>query len=74
MSNIKTNLAKKIMNLVKTADVNSTLWVEMTDVDSEIVFGGKVGKLKGKSVIVIRIDDSNVLIAGGNISFGDNAF
>ena len=64
------------MNLVKTADVNSTqdLWVEMTDVDSEIVLGGKLGKLKGKSVIVIRIDDSNVLIAGGNITFGDNAF
>ena len=61
------------MNLVKTADVNSTLWVEMTDVDSEIVFGGK-GKSKDKSVIVIEIEDSNVLIAFGSISFGDNAF
>ena len=45
----------------------------MTDVDSEIVFGGK-GKSKDKSVIVIEIEDSNVLIAFGNISFGDNAF
>ena len=65
------------MNLVKTVDVNPTqaLWVEMTDVDSEIVFGGvKNGKEKSKSVVKIEIEDSNVLIAFGSISFGDNAF
>ena len=63
------------MNLVKTADVNSTqaLWVEMTDLDSEIVCGGK-GKSKGKLVVKVEIENSNVLLAGGNISFGDNAF
>jgi hypothetical protein len=65
------------MNLVKEQDATTTeaLWVELTDLDSELVCGGKKsGSKGGKSVIRIYIEDSTVLIAGGDIKFGDNAF
>ena len=63
------------MNLVKAVDAKSTqaLWVEITDLDGELVSGGK-GKPKDKLVVRVEIEDSNVLIARGNITFGENAF
>ena len=65
------------MNLVKAVDAKSTqaLWVEMTDLEGELVSGGKkTGSKANKSVIRIYITDSNVLIAGRDIKLGDNAF
>ena len=65
------------MNLVKAVDAKSTqaLWVEMTDLEGELVSGGKkTGSKANKLVLRITITDSNVLIAGRNITFGDNAF
>ena len=65
------------MILTTLNDINPTqaLWVEMTDLEGELVSGGKkTGSKSNKSVIRITITDSNVLIAGGNITFGDNAF
>ena len=65
------------MILTTPNDINSTqaLWVEMTDLDSELVSGGKKnGSKSNKSVVRIYIEDSNVLVAGGNITLGDNAF
>jgi hypothetical protein len=71
------------MNLVKAYDVISTqaLWVELTDLDGELVSGGKKspGKPKGsdggnKTAIDIYAYDSNVLVAGRDIELGDNAF
>jgi hypothetical protein len=73
------------MNLVKSTDVISTqaLWVELTDLDGELVYGGK-GKKRpnpGKNYCCgdktdTEIDAyySNVLVAGDDISFEDNAF
>ena len=65
------------MNLVKAVDAKSTqaLWVEMTDLEGELVSGGKkTGSKANKLVLRITITDSNVLFAGRNITFGDNAF
>ena len=65
------------MILTTPNDINSTqaLWVEMTDLEGELVSGGKKnGSKANKSVIRIYIQDSNVLIAGRNITLGDNAF
>jgi hypothetical protein len=63
------------VDLVKENDTFSTeaLWIELTDLDSELVSGGKKGK-GGKLYISIRVEDSVVLIARGDIKFGDNAF
>jgi hypothetical protein len=74
------------MNLVKANDVISTqaLWIELTDLDGELVYGGKgkgkgPGKPKGsdggnKTAIDIYAYDSNVLVAGRDNELGDNAF
>jgi hypothetical protein len=70
------------MNLVKANDVISTqaLWVELTDMEGELISGGKKGsgKPKGsggdKTAIDIYAYDSNVLVAGRDIELGDNAF
>ena len=71
------------MNLVKANDIISTqaLWVELTDLEGELISGGKKGpgKPKGsdggnKTAIDIYAYDSNVLVAGRDIELGDNAF
>ena len=65
------------MILTTLNDINSTqaLWVEMTDLEGELVSGGKKnGSKSSKSVVRISIENSNVLIAGGSITLGDNAF
>ena len=65
------------MILITPNDINATqaLWAEMTDLDSELISGGKKnGSKANKLVVRIFIQDSNVLIAGGNITLGDNPF
>jgi hypothetical protein len=72
------------MNLVKSTDVISTqaLWVELTDLDGELVYGGK-GKGKGpgkyygygdKTDTEIDAYYSNVVVSGRDTEFEDNAF
>jgi hypothetical protein len=72
------------MNLVKSTDVISTqaLWVELTDLDGELVSGGK-GKGKGpgkyygygdKTDTEIDAYNSNVVVSGRDTEFEDNAF
>ena len=72
------------MNLVKSTDVISTqaLWVELTDLDGELVYGGK-GKGKGpgkyydhgdKTDTDIDAYYSNVVVSGRDTEFDDNAF
>ena len=65
------------MILTTPNDISSTqaLWVDMTDLEGELVSGGKkTGSKANKLVIRITITDSNVLIAGRDIKLGDNAF
>jgi hypothetical protein len=72
------------MNLVKSTDVISTqaLWVELTDLDGELVSGGKgkkrpnPGKYYGGDKTDTEIDAyySNVVVSGRDTEFEDNAF
>jgi hypothetical protein len=75
------------MNLVKSTDVISTqaLWVELTDLDGELVYGGggkppKKGGYKkeyccgGKTDTDIDAYYSNVVVSGRDTEFEDNAF
>jgi hypothetical protein len=74
------------MNLVKSTDVISTqaLWVELTDLDGELVYGGgkKGGYPKGrkeyccggKTDTEIDAYYSNVVVSGRDTEFEDNAF
>ena len=65
------------MNLLKEVEATSTrsLWVDLTDRDSELISGGKKGHHRKSSLTVnIYISNSNILIAGRDIKIGDNAF